>query len=87
MACHPRLHSGMDCRTPSGSESAAHGIDCSLWCTRYAGLVVSGRMVSFTVANVGSYDGDEVAQLYIGFPAGAGEPPQSLKVVRATRRS
>lgn len=47
---------------------------------RYAGLAVSGRTISFTVANVGFYDGAEVAQLYIGFPASSGEPPQALKV-------
>ncbi|KAJ3345069.1 hypothetical protein HDU91_007475 [Kappamyces sp. JEL0680] len=35
--------------------------------------------VTFTVRNVGKYDGHEVAQLYLGFPATAGEPPKQLK--------
>ncbi len=35
--------------------------------------------ISFRVANTGRRAGAEVAQLYIGFPAAAGEPPQQLK--------
>jgi beta-glucosidase len=54
-----------------------HGISYAVF--QYAGLVVTGRTVSFTVANVGFYDGAEVVQLYIAFPAASGEPPQALK--------
>ncbi len=35
--------------------------------------------VSFTLKNTGSRAGAEVAQLYLGDPASAGEPPQQLK--------
>ncbi|KIY66723.1 glycoside hydrolase family 3 protein [Cylindrobasidium torrendii FP15055 ss-10] len=35
--------------------------------------------VSFTVKNSGSVDGTEIPQLYLGFPAGAGEPPSVLR--------
>jgi beta-glucosidase len=32
-----------------------------------------------TISNVGPVDGEEVAQLYLAFPASAGEPPQILR--------
>jgi beta-glucosidase len=35
--------------------------------------------VSVTIKNVGATHGAEVAQLYLGFPAAAGEPPQVLR--------
>merc|ERR1712146_63395 len=35
--------------------------------------------VSVTVTNTGSKAGAEVAQLYLGFPSSAGEPPRQLK--------
>jgi len=35
--------------------------------------------VSFTVTNTGGRDGAEVAQLYLGFPKEAGEPPKLLR--------
>jgi len=35
--------------------------------------------VSFTVKNTGDYDGNEVAQLYLGFPPSAYEPPRVLR--------
>nr|WP_245805391.1 fibronectin type III-like domain-contianing protein [Amycolatopsis australiensis] len=38
-----------------------------------------GATASFTVRNTGHRAGAEVAQLYLGFPAGAGEPPRQLK--------
>ena len=37
------------------------------------------RVVSFDLQNTGSVAGDEVAQLYLGFPETAGEPPIQLK--------
>jgi beta-glucosidase len=42
--------------------------------------VVSGNPVTlnFTVTNTGSRDGAEVAQVYLGLPASAGEPPKRL---------
>jgi beta-glucosidase len=35
--------------------------------------------VSFDVCNTGIRDGNEVAQLYLGFPPDSGEPPKQLK--------
>lgn len=35
--------------------------------------------VSFTVKNTGGRAGTETPQLYLGFPAAAGEPPQQLR--------
>ena len=51
----------------------------------YSNLVVgavstSGQVqISFDLTNTGSRAGAEVAQLYLGFPAAAGEPPKQLK--------
>jgi len=42
-------------------------------------LAVTGRSVSANIQNTGSKAGAEVVQLYIGFPASAGEPPIQLK--------
>lgn len=41
--------------------------------------------VSFTVKNVGQVAGAEVAQLYLGFPKEAGEPPLQLKGFKKTK--
>eukprot|EP00413_Alexandrium_margalefii_P039480 CAMPEP_0204586102 /NCGR_PEP_ID=MMETSP0661-20131031/47296_1 /ASSEMBLY_ACC=CAM_ASM_000606 /TAXON_ID=109239 /ORGANISM="Alexandrium margalefi, Strain AMGDE01CS-322" /LENGTH=628 /DNA_ID=CAMNT_0051595715 /DNA_START=27 /DNA_END=1913 /DNA_ORIENTATION=- len=51
----------------------------------YSGLKVSTSTVSFTVKNVGTVPGSEVAQLYLGFPEAAGEPPLQLKGFKKTR--
>jgi hypothetical protein len=45
----------------------------------YSNLTATASGVSFTLTNTGSVAGAEVAQLYLGFPASAGEPPQQLK--------
>ena len=49
----------------------------------FSGLTVSttktGATATFTVTNTGSRDGAEVAQLYVGDPPAAGEPPKQLK--------
>ncbi len=45
----------------------------------YSGLSVKGGDVSFTVRNTGKRAGAEVPQLYLSFPAAAGEPPLQLK--------
>ena len=38
----------------------------------------NGSQVSFNLQNTGSIAGAEVAQVYLGFPASAGEPPRRL---------
>jgi beta-glucosidase len=51
----------------------------------YSGLSVKANggadtaTVSFTLENTGNRPGAEVAQLYVGDPSSAGEPPQQLK--------
>jgi len=42
-------------------------------------LAINGKTVSVNLANTGKRDGAEVVQLYLGFPAAAGEPPIQLK--------
>jgi len=44
-----------------------------------SGLMVTGRQVSVDLKNTGSMSGSEVVQVYMGFPASAGEPPIQLK--------
>ncbi|CAE6386266.1 unnamed protein product [Rhizoctonia solani] len=49
----------------------------------YSGLSItstsSGYAVTFKVGNSGTKKATEIAQLYIGFPASAGEPPKNLR--------
>ena len=45
----------------------------------YSDLTATRTSISLTVANTGSIPGAEVVQLYLGFPAAAGEPPRQLK--------
>ena len=60
-----------------------HGLSYSTF--DYTNLEVSssngplGLAVSVDVANSGAVEGAEVVQLYLSFPAQAGEPPQQLK--------
>ena len=52
------------------------GGDPALWKTSLT--------VSFTVKNTGSLPGHEVSQIYLGFPAAAGEPPKVLRGFKRT---
>jgi beta-glucosidase len=45
----------------------------------YDSLQISALSLSFSLSNVGVRAGDEVWQLYIGFPAAANEPPKVLR--------
>ena len=64
-----------------------HGLSYSTF--GYSALTVAGAVggggggggatVYATVCNTGGPAGAEVAQLYVGFPAAAGEPPKQLK--------
>jgi beta-glucosidase len=61
-----------------------HGLSYTTF--SYSNLVVTGSVsptggatVTATVTNSGSVAGAEVAQLYVGYPAAAGEPPKLLK--------
>lgn len=44
----------------------------------YSDLKANGEAVTFTVKNTGARAGTEVAQVYAGLPAAAGEPPRRL---------
>jgi beta-glucosidase len=59
-----------------------HGLSYTTF--TYSNLQITGSItatltVSVTVTNSGGMAGAEVAQLYLGFPASAGEPPQVLR--------
>ena len=51
----------------------------------YNGYNDTRTVVSFTVTNSGKVVGAEVAQMYLGFPSAAGEPPKQLKGFRVLR--
>lgn len=44
----------------------------------YSNLKVTGTTITATVTNTGAVAGSEIAQLYLGFPKTAGEPPQQV---------
>ncbi|EDQ89527.1 uncharacterized protein MONBRDRAFT_32335 [Monosiga brevicollis MX1] len=54
-----------------------HGLSYTSF--EYSDIQASKTSVSVTVTNTGSKAGAEVAQLYLGFPSSAGEPPRQLK--------
>ncbi|CAE8712230.1 unnamed protein product, partial [Polarella glacialis] len=66
-----------------------HGLSYTSF--EYSGLTISKGLaypamkVAFEVRNSGAVAGAEVAQLYLGFPAAAGEPPLQLKGFRKTK--
>jgi len=51
----------------------------------YSKLTAQSKSVSFSVKNSGNWHGAEVAQLYLGFPSSAGEPPFQLKGFKKTK--
>lgn len=54
-----------------------HGLSYTTF--KYQDLVLDQSRVSFVVINEGKVAGSEVAQLYIAYPASAGEPPSQLR--------
>jgi beta-glucosidase len=46
---------------------------------KYSAIEASSTSISATIANTGNVSGAEIAQMYITFPAEAGEPPRQLK--------
>jgi beta-glucosidase len=53
-----------------------HGLSYTTFA--YSGLKASTDSVSFTVRNTGRRAGAEIAQIYVGLPAAAKEPPKRL---------
>ena len=60
-----------------------HGLAYSSF--HYSALTASASLVAFTVENNGTRPAAEVAQLYLTYPASAGEPPRQLKAFAKTR--
>lgn len=54
-----------------------HGLSYTTF--KYSNLKLSNTAISFNITNTGSIAGAEVPQLYLGFPAGANEPPKVLR--------
>jgi len=59
-----------------------HGLSYTSF--EYSDLKVSSSIVKFSVRNTGQNSGNEVTQLYLGFPAAAGEPLRQLKGFKKT---
>lgn len=59
------------------------GFGLSYTTFEYSGLEISasgtGVVVAATIENIGVVSGTEIPQLYLGFPANAGEPPKVLR--------
>jgi beta-glucosidase len=68
---------GFDSRGATPLYPFGHGLSYTTF--NYSNLSASQTSISFTLTNSGSLAGAEVAQLYLGFPASAGEPPKVLK--------
>ena len=59
-----------------------HGLSYTSFGYKSAAVAVADSQapsISFTLSNTGKVSGAEVAQLYLAFPAAAGEPPKQLK--------
>jgi beta-glucosidase len=59
-----------------------HGLSYTMFTysnLQVSGSISSGLTVSLNVANSGKVNGSEVVQLYLSYPASAGEPPQVLR--------
>ena len=54
-----------------------HGLSYTTF--KYSDIKASSTSISATVENTGKVAGSEVAQMYLGFPSEAGEPPKQLK--------
>ena len=75
-----KLEVGYRWYTAHGVKAAypfGHGLSYTNFA--YSGITVTANSVTVKVANTGTVAGAEVAQLYLGFPATAGEPPKQLK--------
>jgi len=54
-----------------------HGLSFTSF--EYSGIAATRTGVTFSVRNTGAVAGSEIPQLYLAFPASAGEPPMQLK--------
>lgn len=77
-----RLRSALPCYARTDVKPAyafGHGLTYTTFTYSELAIDANTKTVSFHVQNSGSNTGSEVAQLYIEFPAAAGEPPKQLK--------
>lgn len=65
------------CRSCLRAAAGTAGLSYTSW--EWSGLTVQPTSVSCTLKNAGKRTGSTVAQLYLGFPVEAGEPPRLLK--------
>jgi beta-glucosidase len=56
-----------------------HGLSYTTFSYSNLQIDSTNYKISFTITNTGTVAGDEVAQLYIGYPPSAGEPPKNLR--------
>jgi beta-glucosidase len=54
-----------------------HGLSYTTF--KYSNLQVFGRVITLDLTNTGSVEGSEVVQVYLEYPAAAGEPPKVLR--------
>jgi len=71
-----------DARAVEPKYPFGHGLSYTTF--GYSDLEACQARATASVTNTGSVAGAEVAQLYLGFPSGAGEPPQQLKGIAKT---
>ncbi len=76
-ACRTPTSRSATCITPQQVQNACSNPGPT--CCRCNGQGSRQVTVSATVTNTGKVAGSEVAQLYLGDPAAAGEPPRQLK--------
>ena len=62
-----------------------HGLSYTTFSYSHATLDGNSREVQVDVKNTGDVSGAEVAQLYLGFPKEAGEPPKVLRGFQKTQ--
>ena len=66
-----------DAHNVTPAYAFGHGLSYTSF--HYTGCAAEQSKVTFSLSNVGSVAGAEVAQLYLAFPAHAGEPPKVLR--------
>ena len=71
----------MDAKNIAPRFEFGYGLSYTTFSYASLSLVPSGtsQIVSFTVTNTGAVAGTEIAQLYLSYPAAAGEPKRVLR--------
>ena len=77
--CEKGTNPGRTHRFYTGTPVVPFGFGLSYTTFNYSELHATSSGVQFVVTNAGAVDAEEVAQLYLGYPAAAGEPPLQLR--------